>query len=98
VFLDWALKAVRALPETTRAAAAAAPGALVTTSAAPLDAAEQTQATKRIGEAFGGPLRVVFKTDPDLIAGLELRTDHLVVANSWRADLAQILADLAHDK
>jgi F-type H+-transporting ATPase subunit b len=95
VFLDWALKAVRALPATTRAAAT---GALVTTSATPLDAAEQTRATQLIGEAFGAPVRVVFKTDPDMIAGLELRTDHLVVANSWRADLAHILADLAHDK
>jgi F-type H+-transporting ATPase subunit b len=95
VFLDWALKAVRALPATTRAAAT---GALVTTSATPLDAAEQTRATQLIGEAFGAPVRVVFKTDPDMIAGLELRTDHLVVANSWRADLANILAGLAHDK
>jgi F-type H+-transporting ATPase subunit b len=36
--------------------------------------------------------------DPTLIAGLELRGPHFVVANSWRADLAKILADLAHDK
>ena len=64
VFLDWALKAVRALPETTRAAVAGSAVALVTTSATPLDAAQQTQATKMIGEAFGGPVRVVFKTDP----------------------------------
>ena len=98
VFLDWALKAVRALPEATRAAVAGSAVALVTTSATPLDAAEQTYATKMLGEAFGGPVRVVFKTDPDLIAGLELRTDHLLVANSWRADLAKILADLAHEK
>ena len=95
VFLDWALKAVRALPPTTRAAVT---GAVVTTSATPLDPAEQKQATQSIGEAFGGPVRVVFETDPDLIAGLELKTDHLVVANSWRADLAHILAELAHDK
>ena len=98
VFLGWALKAVRALPETTRAAVAGSAITLVTTSATPLDAAEQTRAAKMIDEAFGGPVRVEFKTDPDLIAGLELRTDHLVVVNSWRADLAKILADLAHDK
>ena len=98
VFLDWAVKAVRALPETTRAAVAGSAGALVTTSATPLDAAAQTRTTQMIGEAFGSPVRVVFKTDPDLIAGLELRTEHLVVANSWRADLANVLAGLAHDK
>lgn len=98
VFLDWALTAVRALPATTRAAAAGSASALVATSATPLDDAEQSRATQTIGEALGAPVRIVFKTDPDLIAGLELASDHLVVANSWRADLVAILADLAHDK
>jgi F-type H+-transporting ATPase subunit b len=98
VFLDWALKAVRALPAPTRATVTSSKAALEVTSAAALDAAEQTRATQAIGEAFGAPVGVVFKTDPDLIAGLELRTDHLVVANSWRADLANVLAELAHDK
>jgi F-type H+-transporting ATPase subunit b len=93
-FLDWALKAVRDLPAATRASIAA----LVATTATPLDDAEQARATNLIGEAFGAPVRIVFGTDPALIAGLELRSDHLVVANSWRADLARILADLAHDK
>ena len=94
VFLDWALKAVRELPATARSCVSA----LVVTTATPLDDAEQVRATKLIGEAFGAPLHVEFAADPALIAGLELRTDHLVLANSWRADLANILADLAHDK
>jgi F-type H+-transporting ATPase subunit b len=98
VFLDWALKAIRALPAATREAATGSPVALETTSATPLDPAEQVKVIQMIGEAFGAPVRVVFKSDPTLIAGLELRTDHLVVANSWRADLVQILAGLAHDK
>jgi F-type H+-transporting ATPase subunit b len=98
VFLDWALKAIRALPLATREAATGSPLVLETTSATPLDPAEQDRAIQLIGEAFGVPVRVVFKTDPALIAGLELRTDHLVVANSWRADLVQIIAGLAHDK
>jgi F-type H+-transporting ATPase subunit b len=98
VFLDWALKAIRALPAATRASVAGSAAPLVATSATPLDAVEQSHAAQLIAEAFGGPVQVVFKTDPDLIAGLELKTDHLVVANSWRADLAHILAELAHDK
>jgi F-type H+-transporting ATPase subunit b len=98
VFLDWALKAIRALPASTREAATSAPLGLETTSATPLDPTEQEQATKLIGEAFGAPILVAFKTDAELIAGLEIRTDHLVVSNSWRADLAQILAGLAHEK
>jgi F-type H+-transporting ATPase subunit b len=31
-----------------------------------------------------------FVTDPALIAGLELRSPHFVLHNSWAADLAQI--------
>lgn len=98
VFLDWALKAVRALPASTRAAITGSVGAIVTTSATALDEAQQTRARQLIGEAFGAPVQIVFETDPDLIAGLELSAQHLVVANSWRADLAKIVADLAHDK
>ena len=50
-----------------------------------------------IGEAFGAHPQIAFKVDPALIAGLELHGPHLVVNNSWRADLTKILADLAHD-
>jgi F-type H+-transporting ATPase subunit b len=67
-------------------------------SATPLDPAEQERAMQLIGEAFGAPVDIAFNTDPGLIAGLEIRTDHLVVSNSWRADLTHILAELAHDK
>jgi len=98
VFLDWALTAIRALPETTRLAATGSSVALEATTGTPLNVAEQKRAKKLIGEAFGAQVNIVFKTDPDLIAGLEIRTDHLVVSNSWRADLTQILAELAHDK
>jgi len=97
-FLEWSLAAIGALPETTRKAATSASTPLEATSATPLDAEEQKYAKQKIGEAFGAPVDVVFKTDPGLIAGLEIRSDHLVVSNSWRADLAKILAELAHDQ
>jgi F-type H+-transporting ATPase subunit b len=98
VFLDWALAAIRALPATARQAATGSSVALEATSATPLDPAEQKRAIQSIGDAFGAPVELGFKTDPELIAGLEIRTDHLVVSNSWRADLTRILAELAHDK
>ena len=97
VFLDWALAAIRALPASARESAAKQTAALEATSATALDAAEQASATRQIGEAFGAPCRVVFKVNSALIAGLELRADHLVVTNSWRADLSEILTGLAHD-
>jgi F-type H+-transporting ATPase subunit b len=95
-FLDWLIIAIRALPEEKRRAAAADGVALEATSATPIDPTEQERARKRIAEAFGSEPRIAFKTDPSLIAGLELSGPHLVVSNSWRADLAQILTDIDH--
>jgi F-type H+-transporting ATPase subunit b len=98
VFLEWALAAIRALPDTARRAAAHSSVVMEATSATPLDPAEVARATQSIGAAFGAPVHIRFTTDPRLIEGLEIRADHLVVANSWRADLTQILAELAHGK
>ncbi len=97
-FLDWLLKEVRALPEATRQAVAANGAALEAISATPLEPAEQEHCRTLIGAAFGANPPIAFKTDPALIAGLELRGPHLVIGNSWRADLARILMDLAHDR
>jgi F-type H+-transporting ATPase subunit b len=96
-FLDWLLSEIRALPEATRIAAAEG-AALEAITAAPLEKAEQERYAKAIAEALGTDATIAFKWDKALIAGLELHGPHLVVANSWRADLASILADLAHDK
>ena len=96
-FLDWLLKEIRNLPDAARQAVAASGATLEASTATVLAPADQQRYGKLIGEAFGTSLPVVFKVEPDLIAGLELRGPHLVVANSWRADLTQILADIAHD-
>ncbi|HEY8031356.1 MAG TPA: ATPase [Methylocella sp.] len=96
-FLSWLLKEIRALPEPVRQAVTADGSALEAVSAIALPPADQENYRKRIGEAFGARPQIVFKTDPALIAGLELHGPHLDVNNSWRADLTQILADLTHD-
>ncbi len=93
-FLDWLLQGIAAQPEATRQAAGAA--GLEATTATPLDAAEQVHCRAMIGKALGGEPAIIFKVDPTLIAGLELRGPHLAVGNSWRADLAAIQADLSH--
>ena len=41
-------------------------------------------------DALGGAPDLEFKTDADLIAGLELHGPHLTLRNSWQADLAQV--------
>jgi F-type H+-transporting ATPase subunit b len=95
-FLEWLVKAVRALPEETRRGVADPDAALEVVSATPLDDAEQNRASDLIREAFAAQPRIAYKTDPGLIAGLELHAPHLLVSNSWRADLADIRKDLAH--
>ncbi|MEJ0047676.1 MAG: hypothetical protein WDN04_17290 [Rhodospirillales bacterium] len=92
-FLDWLVREIRALPEATRQAAAEAEAV----SAGPLDPAEQEHARELIVAALGGKAAIGFATDPTLIAGLELRGPNLVVSNSWRADLAQIVAEIGRD-
>lgn len=96
-FLDWLLREIRNLPDPVRNAVAANGVALETISATPIEPADQERYRTLIGSAFGIRPQISFKVDPALIAGLELHGPHLVINNSWRADLANILADLAHD-
>jgi F-type H+-transporting ATPase subunit b len=96
-FLDWLLKAIEALPEPARQAVAANGAALEAVSASALDPADQARCRELIGAAFAAHTRIAFTADPALIAGLELHGPHLVVRNSWRADLTRIPADLTHD-
>ena len=94
-FLDWLLREIRALPDSVRDAVAAAGVTLKVVSASPIDPANQERHRTLIGDAFGTHPKITFQVDPALIAGLELRGPHLVVNNSWRADLARIRAELA---
>lgn len=95
-FLNWLVEQIRELPEETRRAMAENGTSLEAVSATPLDAAEQDRCRKAIGEALGTEPTITFSADPALIAGLEVHGAHLVVSNSWRADLTQILAELSH--
>ena len=95
-FTGWLLADVRALPEAARRAAAAQGAAFEAVSARPLVAADEARTRTEIAAALGAEPRITFKTDPALIAGLELHGPHLALSNSWRADLARILADLQH--
>jgi F-type H+-transporting ATPase subunit b len=94
-FLDFLCAEIGRLPEAVRGTAAKS--TLELTSAVPLDAAEQERCAAAIGAAFGAHPQLRFKTDPALIAGLELHGPELALSNSWRADLARILAELAHE-
>jgi F-type H+-transporting ATPase subunit b len=92
-FLDWLLKAIRTLPDSSRQTATT----LDAVSATPLELSEQERYRTLIADAFESHPQIAFKVDKTLIAGLELNGPHFAVRNSWRADLTQILADLSHD-
>lgn len=93
-FLDWLVAEIGKLPKAAREAAGAKGVKLEATTATKLDAAARKHIVASIGEALGGTPHIMFKTDPALIAGTELRGDHLIVNSSWRADLAIIQAGL----
>lgn len=96
-FLDVLLREIQKLPEPVRKAMAGDGVVLEAISATPVQPVEQQRQRQLIADAFGVRPEITFKEDPGLIAGLELHGPHLVIKNSWRADLAKILADLSDD-
>ncbi len=93
-FLDLLVAALAAMPEKDRAALRAADKPIDLVSATDLAPAEKTSVTKAIGQALGQIPDLNFVSDPGLIAGLELRTAHFAVHNSWQSDLDAIRKDL----
>ena len=93
-FLDGLVAAIRSLPDEKRGDAASG-GSLQIVSASPLSPDEQAAARRRVAEALGRAAEVGFAVDPTLVAGLELRGAHLVVANNWRADLDRLKSEIA---
>jgi F-type H+-transporting ATPase subunit b len=95
-FLDLLIEAIDRMPPNTRAALAGTSGGIDLVSAGDLEDADKAMIGKAVKQALGGSPRLTFVTDPELIAGLELRTAHFELHNSWRSDLARILEDLKH--
>lgn len=94
-FLEALATEAAALPAATRQSlAAGAPLEAVTP--APLDPVAQQRCQSRLAAAFGTPPRLTFRTDPALLAGIELHGPDFILRNSWRADLDRIAASLAH--
>ncbi|MBA3896556.1 MAG: F0F1 ATP synthase subunit delta, partial [Sphingomonadaceae bacterium] len=93
-FFDWLVAEIGQLPKTARDAAGATEARLEVTTASKPDAVARKHIIASIGKALGGAPHITFKTDPALIAGIELRGEHLIVNSSWHADLGAIRADL----
>ncbi len=88
-FLDLLVQAIADLPPAERAALAAnAEGIEVVMASA--DSTDPKAVKAAIHKALGAKPELRFVTDPALLAGIELRTAHFTLRNSWRADLTQI--------
>lgn len=92
-FLPQLIAAIEKMPASDRAALVDDPMGIeiVTANVAADEGAQQRKTiTDAVQKALGGTPDLRFVTDPNLIAGLELRSPHFVLRNSWQADLAQI--------
>lgn len=95
-FLALLVEAIKGMPEKDRAALAETGADIDLVSASDLSVAQRAKITKAIAQSLGDGRKLRFVTEPALIAGLEMRTSHFVLHNSWQADLAGILKELKH--
>jgi hypothetical protein len=51
-----------------------------------------------MGGLFGEVPSLLFRTDPELLADVELHTQGLLIRDSWRADLERIAGELNQDE
>ena len=95
--LESLTDAVAKFPEAARRdLAAAGPVEIVT--AVPLDEHQRTQCQAVVGGLFGQMPSLQFRTDPALLAGVELHTPGLLIRDSWQADLERIAGELNQDE
>lgn len=90
MFLNLLVAAIGDMSAKDKAALVKAAGGVDLVSAADLKDDIKTKITKAVGKALGTTLKLNFVTDPSLIAGLELRSAHFVLNNSWQADLIRV--------
>jgi F-type H+-transporting ATPase subunit b len=97
VFLERILRELRALPADQLAdlrSSVAEEADLIVLTAQTLDEVEQRRWQVRLRDELGVDIRLSFRTDPSLIAGVEMRFPHAVIAHSWRETLEAARQDM----
>jgi F-type H+-transporting ATPase subunit b len=99
-FTDQICREVRGLSSEMRdnLASAATGHPIEVVTATPLSGEETQQVAEGLKEAFGLELSLAFRSDPAILAGLELHSQNAVMRNSWRADLERIRKELNRDQ
>jgi F-type H+-transporting ATPase subunit b len=96
--LESLTAAVAELPEDERRTLAVEGGQLELVSAVSLDEHQQRACLDMMGRMVGQMPAMRFRTDPSLIAGIELHTSGMFIRNSWQADLERIASELRQDE
>ena len=73
-------------------------GPIDVVTAVSLDAGQQTECRDLLMRQLGRAPALVFRTDPALVAGVELHTAGMLIRNSWQADLERIADKLRQDE
>jgi len=100
-FLDGLCQKLRTLPPQERGdftSAAATDHPIEVVVAAALSKTEIDQIRNALRDALGSELTLKVRSDPALIAGIELHGHGTIVRNSWRADLDRIHEELERAK
>jgi len=99
-FIDEIGREMQTLSSEARqslASAAASGHPIEVVTAAPLSGEETQHVRGMLKDAVGRELPVAFRSDPAIIAGIELKSQNLIIRNSWRADLERIRQELSRD-
>ncbi|MGA0585553.1 hypothetical protein ACO2Q2_00195 [Dyella sp. KRB-257] len=95
-FLDDLVASLRALPDSQRQKLADLATPLALVAPRTLEASERDRCVQAIQQAISRSAPLQPAVDPNLIAGLELRSTDLVVSNHLRADLDHLQHELSH--
>ena len=79
-------------------AAATTGQAIEVVTAAPLTDPDSAHVREALKQAFGMELPLAFRSDPALLAGIELHGHNVILRNSWRADLDRIREELNREQ
>jgi F-type H+-transporting ATPase subunit b len=96
-FVDEICREVHALPVEARdrfVDAAATGRSIEVATAAPLSGEDEQNVRAALEKAFGAELQLVFRSNPAIIAGIELNSPNAIIRNSWRTDLDRIRQEL----
>ncbi|MXQ09014.1 ATPase [Alphaproteobacteria bacterium GH1-50] len=93
-FLSQLVEAIAGMSASDRTALIASADDIEIITATNPEDEERAKIEQAVKDALDGTPSVRLVTDPDLIAGLELRSGHFVLHNSWRADLENILKEV----